>query len=53
MFENIADRSARVVSLTMPENFAGDIVQGWMHFVSAGRDMVSTIVYLGFNALKY
>jgi hypothetical protein len=47
VFENIADRSARVVSLTMPGNFAGDAVHGWMHFVNAGREMVSTTVYLG------
>lgn len=46
-FENIANRSAKEASLKMPENFAGDTLYGWMHFVGPGMEMVSTTVYLG------
>jgi len=53
VFENIADRSAKEVGLKLPENFAGDTIHGWMHFVSSGREMVSTTVYLGFYLSKY
>ncbi|PTS97368.1 hypothetical protein DBR11_17335 [Pedobacter sp. HMWF019] len=46
-FENIADRSAKKVSLKMAESFTGDAIYGWMHFTNTATGMVSTSVYLG------
>ncbi|WP_285008606.1 DUF6266 family protein [Pedobacter faecalis] len=46
-FENAADRAEGVARLTVPKNFSGDTVHGYLQYVSADGQRVSTTQYLG------
>ncbi|MHA4893289.1 DUF6266 family protein [Pedobacter sp. PWIIR3] len=46
-FEDVAQRADKEVVLQMPKSFSGDVVHGWMHYVSREGNAVSTSVYLG------
>ncbi|SMC59199.1 DUF6266 family protein [Pedobacter africanus] len=46
-FQDIALRAEQKVDLQLPENFSGDVVHTWMHYVNAAGDAVSTTQYLG------
>ncbi len=40
-------RSGGTDSLTLPANFAGDVVEVWMAFIAADKKTISTSVYAG------
>ncbi|MBB5436504.1 hypothetical protein HDC92_000168 [Pedobacter sp. AK017] len=46
-FTNAAARADRDAVLQLPEDFAGDTVHAWQHFVNVEGNAVSTSVYLG------
>ncbi|ACU04042.1 DUF6266 family protein [Pedobacter heparinus] len=46
-FTNAAARADRHAVLQLPEDFAGDVVHAWQHFVNVEGNAVSTSVYLG------
>ncbi|WP_316811278.1 DUF6266 family protein [Pedobacter heparinus] len=46
-FTDVATRQQKEAVLQLPEDFAGDTVHCWQHFVNAAGDAVSTSVYLG------
>ncbi|MDR6782659.1 hypothetical protein ABIE26_000853 [Pedobacter africanus] len=46
-FEGVALRSDKEAVLELPEDFMGDVVQAWMHYVNAEGNAVSTSVYVG------
>jgi hypothetical protein len=46
-FEDIALRSDKEAVLALPEDFTGDVVHAWMHYVNAEGDAVSTSIYVG------
>lgn len=46
-FKNVAQRGDKEAVLQLPANFAGDEIYGWMHYVNAKGDGISTTVYLG------
>ena len=46
-FEKVALRGDKEAVLQLPGKFAGDAVHGWMNYVNAEGNVVSTSVYLG------
>lgn len=46
IFKNVAKRVDEQVDLQLPDNFAGDTLHLWMHYVNAKGDAVSTSIYV-------
>ena len=46
-FQNITTRSAKEVSLKLPDKFKNDTVHCWKHYVNVEENAVSTGVYIG------